>query len=544
MISLKPMKNTISLLMLGFALVSCARVGSPVGGAKDSLAPKLVKSNIDTTRINVPTDLKQLRLYFDEYITLKEVHKNLIISPPIKYKKIIPASLGNKFILIEWDETLQPNTTYNFNFGNSIADLNEGNVLPYFNFVFSTGSELDDTYISGTVKSGYTFPKEKNDAKKNFIVGLYKASDSVDYTKKPYYITKADEDGYFELSHLAKGKYRIIAFDDTDQNSIFTAGKDEVFFKTEDLDLRENISNMQIRTLPSKKPLKFSEYKEVAGGFLFKFEGQPESISLTSETELLKEYKSVHKKFSDSAMLWFDDKQLNLPETNINIGLKIKYQADTLKGSASPYYKASVKTEFGLSNNTGASLPPTGKFYIDANRPITELNTEKWILKQDSINTQPFTAKIVENHPHKIEISSNFISGKKYELNIPKESVSTYYLKLPKTYQFNFEIDKPENYGSLEMRLKTKPDAPFWMQLLNEQDEVKYTQFTEAGTIKFNVLKPDKYYVRILVDNNRNGIWDEADFKNQTPAEEVFIYDKMIEIRPLWENIEDQWSIK
>ena len=149
----------------------------------------------------MPTDLKQLRLYFDEYITLKEVHKNLIIYPPIKYKKIIPASLGNKFILIEWDETLQPNTTYNFNFGNSIADLNEGNVLPYFNFVFSTGSELDDTYISGTVKSGYTFPKEKNDAKKNFIIGLYKASDSVDYTKKPYYITKADEDGYFELSH-------------------------------------------------------------------------------------------------------------------------------------------------------------------------------------------------------------------------------------------------------------------------------------------------------------------------------------------------------
>ena len=93
MISLKPMKNAISLLMLGFALISCAQVGSPVGGAKDSLAPKLVKSNIDTTRINVPTDLKQLRLYFDEYITLKEVHKNLIISPPIKYKKIIPSML-------------------------------------------------------------------------------------------------------------------------------------------------------------------------------------------------------------------------------------------------------------------------------------------------------------------------------------------------------------------------------------------------------------------------------------------------------------------
>lgn len=59
--------------------------------------------------------------------------------------------MANKYILIQWEDTLKANTTYNFNFGNSIADNNEGNVLPYYNFVFSTGSTIDSLFISGNV---------------------------------------------------------------------------------------------------------------------------------------------------------------------------------------------------------------------------------------------------------------------------------------------------------------------------------------------------------------------------------------------------------
>ena len=138
------MKHISYIFLLSLLLVSCARVGSPVGGAKDTLAPKFLSSNIDTARVNVPRDIKELRLNFDEYINLKDVSKNLIISPPIKkIKKIIPSNLANKYILIQWEDTLQANTTYSFNFGNAIADYNEGNVLPYFNYAFSTGDKID-----------------------------------------------------------------------------------------------------------------------------------------------------------------------------------------------------------------------------------------------------------------------------------------------------------------------------------------------------------------------------------------------------------------
>ena len=145
------MKKLCFLFIINFILLSCARVGSPVGGAKDSIPPKIVSSNIDTTRVNVPRDIKELRIDFDEYITLKDINKQLIISPPLKkMTKIIPSGMANKYLLIKWEDTLQANTTYNFNFGNAIVDNNEGNALQYYNFAFSTGESLGSKSISTT----------------------------------------------------------------------------------------------------------------------------------------------------------------------------------------------------------------------------------------------------------------------------------------------------------------------------------------------------------------------------------------------------------
>lgn len=536
------MKKVLFYLLLLGTLYSCARVGSPNGGIKDSIPPQLVGSNIDTTRVNVPRTIKQLRLDFNEYVTLKEVQKNLIISPPIKYKRILPTTLGNKYVLVEWDEDLQENTTYNFNWGNAIADLNEGNVLPYFNFAFSTGDKLEETYISGEVKSGFTMAKKGATDKNEFVVGLYQEKDTMDYTKKPYYITKADPDGYFELNYLTPGKYRIVAFNDTDQNSVFTPGKDDVYFQNEPLNVDKSISGMKIKTYPSQMRVKFIESKEQNGGVLFKFEGGPEKVEMISQTEKLKDYKVEHQKFSDSVMVWFDDKQLQLPETNINENLKFSYVADTVKGNVSLYYKANVKEEFTLRNSVQGLMPPTGELVLESTKPLTEIQPEKWVLKVDSLTQQTFTAEIGKLNNRKIRIQSNWTPGKKYELLIPKETVSTYYQKLPKSHQINFEFDKPENYGNLVVKLVSKPNAKFWAQLLSENDEVKYTQLVNEQEFKFSGLKPGMYYVRLLVDNNDNGHWDSGNLLEGRQPEQAFVYDKLIEIRPLWDNIEDAWD--
>jgi len=262
------MKQFFLWLFASLILVCCARVGSPVGGAKDSIAPKMIGSNIDSARVGVSRNTKELRIDFDEYITLKDISKNLIISPPIQYTKIIPSSLGNKYLEIQWKDTLQANTTYNFNFGNSIVDLNESNVLPYFNFAFSTGEKLDDLYISGTITDALGNEKNSEGKDKNLVVGLYQVKDTMNYRQKPYYISKADPDGYFELNYLTPGKYKVVGFDDENSNSIYDIGKEGVAFQKEEINLEKSISGLKLKTFPSKKTAKYKEMSISTGGDL------------------------------------------------------------------------------------------------------------------------------------------------------------------------------------------------------------------------------------------------------------------------------------
>lgn len=534
------MKKIVFLFILNLILFSCARVGSPVGGDKDTIAPQVVGSNIDTSRVNVPRNIGELRIDFDEYITLKEINKNLIISPPIKkMKKILPSGMANKYLLIKWDDTLQANTTYSFNFGNAIVDNNEGNALKYYNFAFSTGNKIDDLYISGEVKS-LIANKETKTEEKNLVVGLYQVKDTMNYRQKPYYITKADPDGYFELNYLSPGKYRILAFEDTNANSVFDAGKENVGFLKDEIVLDQSISGLKINLYPSKKTLKYVEMKENPGGILMTFEGNPEMVKVLSLTEKLQDYKVTHTAKSDSVNIWFDAKKQNIGIAQSE-NLKFSYDNGAKKDTVSIFYRYNTKNEMTVSNSKGSLLPPNQGFAITSNYFIDKIQPEKWTLVSDSIK-QDFTAKISENNPYEIQVKSAFKEGKKYSLTVPKETVSSFYESIQKSYRFDFEGDKTENYGTLTITIENPPTHIFWLQMLNESGDVIYSKYGKESQITFNSLKPGKYQLRILVDNNENGIWDTADFANGEFAEDVYILDKKIDIRPLWE-IRETWNL-
>ncbi len=534
------MKKIVFLFILNLILFSCARVGSPVGGDKDTIAPQVVGSNIDTSRVNVPRNIGELRIDFDEYITLKEINKNLIISPPIKkMKKILPSGMANKYLLIKWDDTLQANTTYSFNFGNAIVDNNEGNALKYYNFAFSTGDKIDDLYISGEVKS-LIANKETKTEEKNLVVGLYQVKDTMNYRQKPYYITNADPDGYFELNYLSPGKYRILAFEDTNANSVFDAGKENVGFLKDEIVLDQSISGLKINLYPSKKTLKYVEMKENPGGILMTFEGNPEMVKVLSLTEKLQDYKVTHTAKSDSVNIWFDAKKQNIGIAQSE-NLKFSYDNGAKKDTVSIFYRYNTKNEMTVSNSKGSLLPPNQDFAITSNYFIDKIQPEKWTLVSDSIK-QDFTAKISENNPYEIQVKSAFKEGKKYSLTVPKETVSSFYESITKSYRFDFEGDKIENYGTLTITIENPPTHIFWLQMLNESGDVIYSKYGKESQITLNSLKPGKYKLRILVDNNENEIWDTADFANGEFAEDVYILDKKIDIRPLWE-IRETWNL-
>ncbi|WP_027383208.1 Ig-like domain-containing domain [Epilithonimonas caeni] len=542
------MKQYLLWLFASLVLVSCARVGSPVGGKKDSIAPKMIGSNIDTTRVNVSKNLKELRIYFNEYIQLKDISKNLIISPPIKYTKILPSSTGNKYLEIQWKDSLQANTTYNFNFGNSVVDLNEGNVLPYFNFAFSTGEKLDDLYISGTISDALGNIKNSEGKEKNLVVGLYQVKDSMNYRQKPYYITKADEDGYFELNYLTPGKYRIIGFDDENGNSIYDPGKENVAFQKTEIELENSISGKKMKVFPSKKVVKYKEMTASVGGVAMIFEGNPDKVVVKTVGEKPADYKVTHKTKSDSVRIWFDAAKENIGAT-VSENLKFSYDTGSKQDTMSIFYKKPAKDEMTVANPFSNKLAPEADFRFSSNYIINKIQPENWKLESDSI-AQDFTARISELDSTQVIVKSNFISGKKYKLTVPKNTVISYYNRSSESVRFDFEVAKPEEFGSFKVHLINPPAQKFWIQLLNEKNEPAYQQYTNQSEIAFLNIKPGTYKLRILVDNNENGYWDSADFATETLAEDVFLFKKVgeknvmtnINARQMWE-INENWDL-
>ena len=102
--------------------VQCAKRASPTGGPKDSIPPVLINASPKLNTIFFDKD--EFNLTFNEYITLKDINKQLIISPPLNSTqyKVYPVTGASKKVTLKLLDSLFKNTTYTFNFGESIVE--------------------------------------------------------------------------------------------------------------------------------------------------------------------------------------------------------------------------------------------------------------------------------------------------------------------------------------------------------------------------------------------------------------------------------------
>ena len=184
----------------------CANIIPPTGGPKDSLPPVLIKA----TPVNMATQFKgaNIELEFDEYIQLDNLQQELIVNPPFDRTPDITGRLRHVYIKVR--DTLQPNTTYSFQFGNAIKDVNESNPLRNFKYVFSTGSYIDSLQLSGTVINAETGLPDST-----LSILLHSDPDDSAVAKiKPRFITKPNGKGEFRFEQMPPGRFYIFALKD------------------------------------------------------------------------------------------------------------------------------------------------------------------------------------------------------------------------------------------------------------------------------------------------------------------------------------------
>ncbi len=203
---------------------SCANVVAPMGGPKDEEPPVVLRSV--PANFSTHYDGRDVRIYFDEYVTLKNIRQNLLVSPPLENDPEI--KIRGRSIIMSVSDTLLPNTTYNFFFGESVVDITESNPIPNFQYVISTGAYVDSLSVRGRVRNAFTHLPEDS-----VFVMMYSnanVSDSAPLLRKPVYLSKTDSSGVFTINNMREDDYLMFALKDINSSFIYDTPDEKIAF--------------------------------------------------------------------------------------------------------------------------------------------------------------------------------------------------------------------------------------------------------------------------------------------------------------------------
>ena len=532
------LKNKLKyiLILLVIIIASCAKRGTITGGLKDTISPTLSTSFPENFSTNFKE--KQIKLEFDEIVILKGIRKQLVISPPMKYEPLIIPTTASKTILIKIKDTLEPNTTYSFNFGQSVTDNNEGNPLNNFKYVFSTGTYIDSLTLNGKVK--YAYEKEPE----SFIsVMLYEVNesynDSIIYNKKdsgekipgPRYITNTlDSLKTFSLENLKAGKYKLIAIKDLNNNNKFDPKTEKIgFFK--DFITVPNDTLFELELFQENSAFKaFKPTQETANRLLMGYEGsvtqtetRPKVVLKNNNETLASIVTKLPKK--DSLQIWFkpiktDSLKVEVSQGNYNKDFVVKIRnpkKDTLTiGSINP---AGFKDLFALESST-----PLVKF--DETK-IKLINADSTDVKFTT-NYDEFNQKLFFDFQKEV--------GQKYSFNILPGAMTDFFDQTNDTLSYQISTKALEDYGNLKVRLENVKSFPVIIELLKSTGDVVASEYVnENTTINFKLLDPAQFSLRAIYDTNKNQRYDPGNFIEKRYSEEVVYLSEEIDVRANWD---------
>lgn len=525
------MKQSASLILLSLLLlctVKCAKRASPTGGPRDSIPPRLINASpkLKTTFF----DKESFTLTFDEYIKLKNVSKQLVISPPLNSDqyKVYPTSGASKKVTVEIKDSLLENTTYTFNFGESIVDYNESNPNPYLTYTLSTGATIDSLFVKGTVTDAFVKETERFISLQLYpIDSVYK--DSTIYTEKPLYVTSTLDTTIYRFQNLRAGKYALIALEDQTGNYIFDQGIDKIGFINRTIELPQD-SIIDLRLFKEKTNFywddpHFINDHHLALAYFGTYDNEP--FKMVSEVPETFESLVTKSRKTDSLNYWFRGAKVD----SLKFELEIQ---DTMRVKTA-FLGKPIKDSLIVKKFTVGSLRLKSQFELESNLPITSVDSERVLVT--NVDTLPVTAqlKIQENYD-RISIDFEVLPNDRYNITLLPNALKDFWGQTHDTLKFRTSTKKIEDYGNIYLRVQHDSRDPYIIELINNKKVVeRYENPLPGGNYPFELLSPGKYTIRLIEDSNDNKKWDTGDYLKKIQPENVIYYWKEIDLRANWD---------
>lgn len=557
--------------LFGVALFSrCANIMAPTGGPRDTLPPRVVKMTPGYGTKNF--DQKRIYIEFDEYLKLKDQQKEFFVSPFMNTPPTI--TMRGRGIQIDIKDTLLPDQTYSLNFGGSVTDNNEGNVLNGFRYVFSTGSSIDSMIMSGYAVDGYT----KDSASKTFIL-FYDADwdsipayDSTVFKHKPLAVARAENNGIFIAENLKPMNYRIYALEDKNSNQKYEPGVDKIGF----LDTIYNPATMPafsawydtVRKYMVADPQIYfrmfadeqfkrqylaSATRPLQHKAVIHFGAKhPQIKQLTlngiDSSQIITEYMTPNR---DSIALWFNLPSAELPdtikgevvyfkhdsinqlvETSHKLALAWKFFETKSKKELKEEKKDSTKivNPFKFKVDVSGSVNPEKHIKISFDYPLTQVDSSKISLIRLGEEDKMYRVRSSIEHDsvdlRTWTIKAQWAADQKYRLMIPAGVFKNIAGESNDTLRSEFSVISPDKYATIVVNVKGKsPQSMYILQLMGSGNNlIEQKEFVSTGKYTFRYVDPGIVRLRVIEDLNGNGLWDKGNLVERRHSERVEIF--------------------
>lgn len=480
------MKKCLPIFSFVLLILSCANIVVPSGGDRDKLPPNVIYSNPANTQTNFKEN--HIHLKFDEFVELDNPLKNISISPTIN--EPLKTKLVGRNLYILFSKELESNTTYSIQLNSAIKDFNEGNIMTNYKLKFSTGNIIDSSNLK--VSSINNFNNTNSD--KTWVVLTRTVNDF--YNNQFRYMSPSTS-GFTVLDNIDREKYYLFSFLDSNMNKKYDASEEVAFHNatvTKDstmiyLNMFLSASDSVIFTLLNNNP---NEYTLKSSKPIFNMTINHKDIVVIPENP--NTYKLITN-FKDSVLT-------TRVQYNDN-----KYETISLLRNKKPLDINILEQK--STNKFDVVRYDTVSFYF--NSFINKLDTSKIILFKD---TQEIKSKNITVRDNKLSIS-NLDSASSYKLifdtfsiNRNNKPIVTSFITCTKeSYHKEMNI-VIENYNS------KKP----LLAIIEDKNYLETISLKDAKiNLKHQYKSPLK--LRVVYDDNKNGIWDSGNIKKRIQPE-------------------------
>ncbi|MBK9354878.1 MAG: Ig-like domain-containing protein [Bacteroidetes bacterium] len=518
--------------------VRCATPSYPTGGERDSTPPKVLSVSPPDSMLNFVGN--EIVFKFNEFVQIENPQQTVLITPsPKEFPSIVARK---KELVIKFKEALLDSTTYSISFNNGLKDLNEGNPLENFTYVFSTGPTLDSLILKGNLffSETTTFPP-------NTFVGLYKnLDDSVLYKQKPDYIFNFKSEGPFQFNNLKAGSFRCFALSDKNFNFIYDLPSEFVGFAKDIIIISaDSVQTLDLTLFKSiESKFRISNYSNTftnGGGFI----ELNKPIDFNTKWALKESNDSLKILFSELneerniINFWVD----NLKEkVNYKLGLFIK---DEMVDSINVVSKSISESNSFLSLTTTqlnklkvVDIKPDNILILKSSIPLDSNQCLNEAFLMDSISRRVKKIDYLVDNQF-ITINDVVLDTSYNQLIFPKNTLVSFNGLTNDSIVFNLKSVKANDLGSLKLSFELPSDSiNYIIKIYNTNagfsEIIRVNKVSNFIWFKENLF-PGNYNLEIVFDENFDGLFTNGSINDFKMPEYKFSYSKPITLKNNWD---------